>query len=372
MMLDHIKSPIDYAHYETEEGKYGLVIGTFLLPTEGHIFLIDTAYKYMKHIDGKLAVSIAGRSKEPISTFVRKQTLVKYFEQPQYLIFKMRFGTLNDDNAPQNDNGTQEFWDYWVRETLNSIGLSREDISHVFASEPYGKRLAQELNAKFIPVDINRVMTDGIKGSNVRSDIRANWNEIILPMRQELQKSFVFFGADSTGKSTMSKRFANDPRFKGTHIPEWARDYLENNGTDLSDEKMQTIARGQFAVTSSVRTQARHPWIYMDTDLLTTIGYNMIYNKNSVIPLYLKHLFKPADFYIVMNSNIPFEKDDLRYGITKRESTDNFWIELLEEFKCNFYVVKETDHEKQFEEIAHVISQYQDDFLDPIEQFQRD
>jgi nicotinamide riboside kinase len=59
-----------------------------------------------------------------------------------------------------------------------------------------------------------------------------------------------------------------------------------------------------------------------------------------------------SDFYIVMNDQIPFEADPLRYGGDKRESQTQFWIELLEEFDCAYAVVTNTDLHKQRSEVA--------------------
>ena len=62
----------------------------------------------------------------------------------------------------------------------------------------------------------------------------------------------------------------------------------------------------------------------------------------------------PSDLYIVMNSGIPFTPDKLRYGGTVRESTDEFWINILKEFGRPYYRVTETE---KFAQIAEVRAQ---------------
>jgi hypothetical protein len=56
-----------------------------------------------------------------------------------------------------------------------------------------------------------------------------------------------------------------------------------------------------------------------------------------------------------MNTSIPFTPDQLRYGVTKRETDTAFWIELLERHHRDYYVIQATDHNAQFEEACEAI-----------------
>jgi nicotinamide riboside kinase len=152
----------------------------------------------------------------------------------------------------------------------------------------------------------------------------------------------------------MAKRLARD--MNGTFVPEWAREYLETVGVETTDDRMYDIVHGQAALQGAAAGVQNRPWIFQDTDLLSTIGYYHIYGGAIRQPKDLQDcqsLFdrRKSDMYIVMNDRIPFEEDQLRYGGDKRESSKQFWIDLLEKNNCKYYVVKETDHEKQFEEI---------------------
>lgn len=94
------------------------------------------------------------------------------------------------------------------------------------------------------------------------------------------------------------------------------------------------------------------------------IGYGRIYDGVD----YGKELFRPADLYIVMNDEIPFEEDALRYGGKVRESTKQFWIDLLEEYKCKYYVVKGVTPGEQHEEILGLL----EPMFQPIRDFVRE
>jgi len=59
---------------------------------------------------------------------------------------------LTDEN-PQEPHEHPRFWDIW-RESLLRFAPRKPDL--VFASEKYGERLAKELGARWIPVDVAR------------------------------------------------------------------------------------------------------------------------------------------------------------------------------------------------------------------------
>ena len=104
---------------------------------------------------------------------------------------------------------------------------------------------------------------------------------------------------------------------------------------------MERIISGQYAaqVTAYYKTKL-NPFVIQDTDLLSTLGYYKLWSGKW--PKKCEHLFNAtrSDFYIIMNDQIPFEPDPLRYGGNKRESDNSFWKELLLQFNCSFYEVK--------------------------------
>jgi hypothetical protein len=73
-----------------------------------------------------------------------------------------------------------------------------------------------------------------------------------------------------------------------------------------------------------------------------------------------------------MNDQIPFEADPLRYGGDKRESGMQYWIDLLEEFKLPYYVVKATDRNLQFLEVVKFLHEYHREQTKHIREYVRD
>jgi nicotinamide riboside kinase len=79
-----------------------------------------------------------------------------------------------------------------------------------------------------------------------------------------------------------------------------------------------------------------------------------------------------SDLYFVMNDEIPFEEDKLRYGGNKRETDKQFWIDLLEEYGCNYYVVKSVYMSNQILEIEREIEKFLNNKFEKISSFMRD
>ena len=60
----------------------------------------------------------------------------------------------------------------------------------------------------------------------------------------ETIKKVVVIGPESTGKSTLCQRLAE--HYNTLWVPEYAREYLEKNGTEYSYDNLLTIAKGQI------------------------------------------------------------------------------------------------------------------------------
>jgi HTH-type transcriptional repressor of NAD biosynthesis genes len=171
----------------------------------------------------------------------------------------------------------------------------------------------------------------------------------------------------------MSRKLAED--MNAWFVPEWAREYLETVGAEITDEKMRSIIHGQYALQKTARNDLfNKPWIFQDTDLFSTVGYYRLWGggtdeDNNVVEYFAKKT--KSDFYIVMNDQIPFEADPIRYGGDKRESKMQFWIDLLEEFGCKYYVVTNTDQRRQVREVERVLCTYFEDSTKPIREYKR-
>lgn len=326
---------------------------TGLPVTTGHIDLVRFARSLLASVEGNhVVVLLNSRACEPIHGKVRKRALNDVFGTDWHTTI-----LHSDADMPQNPSEHPDFWNIWkqhIEQITGDADLLIRPGDIVVASEEYGIKLAEVLECAFIPYDIKREMNN-VSGTACRQDMLANFKSLAPALQYKYAKRITIFGAESCGKTTMAKRLAADIDGGGYFVPEWARGYLEAVGAEITEEKMLTIVRAQRALQVAMTYKRDKPFLIQDTDLLSTIGYYQICGFD--VPDELQYNFEesPSDLYIVMNSQIPFEYDPLRYGGDKRESTDQFWIDLLEKNDCTYYVVTNTDHELQYQEIRTVL-----------------
>lgn len=330
----------------------GIIMMTALVPTTGHAYLIDWADRYLQSIEpaASLHVIVMSRDCEPVSGVERLAALKAHFNG-RFIDFH-----LHHESVPQNPNEHPEFWDIMVGIVRRYTRFNSDSI--VFASETYGVRLAEVMACQFIPCDIARDVVSA-RGTDVRIDPIGNFAAILPEFQPQLRRTVTFFGAESCGKTTMSRRMA--AAFGGYWAPEWARPYLEVAGPKVTDAKMAAIVAGQFATQTAIAAMRGRPFIIQDTDLLSTLGYYDLWKGEH--PDNVEALFKAnrSHLYILMNDGIPFEPDPLRYGGDKRETDDLYWRKLLHAYGCRYHHVQTTDREEQAVEIFNVL---RSDFMD--------
>jgi HTH-type transcriptional regulator, transcriptional repressor of NAD biosynthesis genes len=336
-----------------------IVLMTALVPTIGHEALVNFASNISLE---DTHVIISGRSFEPVALEDR----VSVFKEALWVGWV--HGHMDDD-APQTPTGPDDiaFWDYWKNVVRSYVGHIGPD-DFVVASEPYGMKMAEVLGCKFMPFDLDRSYVTA-RGTNVRCDLDRYWVHIMPAFRRRLKKTVTFFGSESCGKTTMTKNMAR--MFGSRYTVEWARPYLELVGPEITEEKMAMIVEGQYALQQTAFDNVQSFFTFQDTDLLSTIGYYRIIGMKP--PSYLDDYFMAtkSDLYIVMNDQIPFEQDILRYGGDKRTSDSQFWVDLLWEYECAYEMVERTNKSDQISEVFSMLMNYQKSVYDPIERFVR-
>lgn len=306
------------------------VLMTAMPPTKGHLHLIQFASQLASHAH----VILCTQPDEPFWS-ERLLALQKATQGLPNVLLHHIHKTLPQE--PEQDPG---FWDMWG-DFLHMFGFQKGD--YVVASEYYGLRLAEEVNGVFMPYDIERSIYP-IKATFVRNDPQLLFDMIIPEFQPYLRKTVTIFGAESTGKTTLSRELSK--MASGHWLPEWARPYLETVGSELTTEKMSNIAVGQAALQRQGQMLTDKPFVIQDTDLYSTIGYwNMHLRDFGFKPYDLEENAGRlmSDLYIITKSNIPFESDPLRYGGSVREGSDEFWISILENYSGTKYVVLESE-----------------------------
>lgn len=148
-------------------GTSGFLLGKFLPPHRGHQYLIEFARAYVDRLT-VLACSIV---REPIPGELRYRWMCEAFPGVEVI--------HHTDELPQAPEEHSQFWDLWRQ----SIRRHRPGpIDYVFASEAYGARLAHELDAEFVPVDLERRNVP-VSGHAIRADPLGHWADLLPPVR---------------------------------------------------------------------------------------------------------------------------------------------------------------------------------------------
>lgn len=305
------------------------VLMTAMPPTKGHLHLIQFA----THVADTAEVILCTQPDEPYA-FERLEALRKATAGMRVNIHHIH------QELPQEPEVAVGFWDMWLG-FLRMFGLQEGD--YIVASEMYGQKLAEISGATFIPYDLDRSIYYS-KATKIRENpLEPVQFSMVLPEFQPvIRQRITIFGAESTGKTTLSRELAYD--LNGHWLPEWARPYLENCGNVVDRDSMTKIWMGQKALQKQGLDMVDKPYIIQDTDLFSTVGYWDLFASewgDSMAPSKLVQdaLDDKSDLYIITRSNIPFEKDPLRYGGDKRQSTDEEWIDICKTFGLNYVVL---------------------------------
>lgn len=343
-----------------------IVLMTALVPTVGHKYLID----YAKNLGligyrDQVHVIVGTLDREPIEGKMR--------------YYAIRDAYLNDSrvvvhhlhrDVPQEPSEHPDFWNVWRDIVREFVFVEPDD--YFVASELYGMDMANVLGCKFMPCNRYRE-TVPVKGTDVRNDLMDSFDLILPEFQKHIRKTVTIFGAESCGKTTMTRALSKE--LNGHFIPEWAREYLETVGAEVTDERMRAIVEGQAALQKTAKNDLfNKPFIFQDTDLFSTLGYYRLWgggtDRDIDLCEYLAKQLK-SDFYIVMNDQIPFEADPLRYGGDKRESGMQFWIDILEEFKLPYYVVPLGNPYQQTNAACRAVIEMFDNATQHIRQYKR-
>lgn len=132
-------------------------------------------------------------------------------------------------------------------------------------------------------------------------------------------KKIVTIGPESTGKSTLAQLLAK--HYNTLWVPEYARQYLEENGTAYEYSDLQLIAEGQVAgedrITASLNQQLQHdedhsPFLFIDTDLyVIKVWSEYVFNRCD--NRWLRQIAeRKYDGYLLCATDLPWQADELR------------------------------------------------------------
>lgn len=182
-------------------------------------------------------------------------------------------------------------------------------------------------------------------------------------------KKIVVIGPESTGKSTLCQKLAD--HFNTLWVPEYAREYLEKNGSEYNYDDLLTIAKGQIDLETKItgelnnshknnsnNTLPDRPTLFIDTDMyVMKVWAEFVYNQchNWILNRIAERKY---DLYLLCDTDLPWVEDKLReYPDQKiREKLYYFYKELLVNQStpwCNI----SGNYEERFEKATRFIEQ---------------
>jgi HTH-type transcriptional repressor of NAD biosynthesis genes len=281
--------------------KRGMVLGKFLPPHAGHVYLVEVA----KRMCDELTVVVGTLAREPILGELR----VRWMRE---LCPGVNVVHLGDEN-PQDPKEHPDFWSIW-KNSLIRVLPALPDI--VFSSEAYGKKLAEILGARSVVVDPERVAVP-VSGTEVRDDPFRHWQYLPAPVRAHYARRVAVFGPESTGKTTLARRLAE--HFQTRWVPEFARSHLEAQDGRLEVDDIELIAHGQLAAEDALARDANRI-LFCDTDVLSTrVWSETLFGS---CPDWIKVAARERRYALTLlcDVDVPFVPDPVRYLPNARQA----------------------------------------------------
>ncbi|MGX1023460.1 AAA family ATPase [Psychroflexus sp. MBR-150] len=166
----------------------------------------------------------------------------------------------------------------------------------------------------------------------------------------------VFYGPESTGKTTIAKTLAE--QYNTQWVPEFARDYLQNKydktGKACEASDIMPIAEGQIALENQL-AEISNQYLFCDTNLLETYVYARVYFPNEdfskLKSIALSHDY---DYYFLTDIDTPWEADDLRDKPNERQEMFEIFKNYLVKYDKNFYILS-GDLSKRLSEVKKIL-----------------
>ena len=238
-----------------------------------------------------------------------------------------------DKIMPQTPDESPDFWEIWKRELTN---LLNEKIDFVFSSEDYGERLAAELNAVSVCIDLKREKFN-ISGSQIRENPFTHWEMLPVEVRHWFVKKIVITGPESTGKSTLTKLLAD--AFKTNFIPEYAREYLDKKGRYVRPADILPIAEGHVR-SEDIAIKNSNKILFCDTDLIVTEIYAWHYFNSVPEEILKNNKNRHYDHWLLLNIDTPWVADWQRDLGDQRDKFFRIFEQKLKEYNKPYTLIE--------------------------------
>lgn len=331
--------------------KHGLIIGKFYPPHAGHHYLIRTAALCCQQV----TVVVMPASHENMDMSLRLAWLRSVFQAQSHISF---VGIMDDIPI---DYHNAEIWQQHIRLMQQAIAMADQSrlvvpVDAVFSSEPYGEQLARYFSAVCICLDSSRLLYP-VCSTQIRHNPVENWQFLSSDAQAWFCLRVVIVGAESTGKTTLSKALAAYFQHqsllwaKTRWVAEYGREYTYQklaiatattsavkpklHELAWSSDEFLYIARTQMALENQAAMDSS-ALLIADTDAFATAIWHERYTGERHAALEAMTTdFSPHRLYILTDVNcVPFEQDGIRDGEHIRGWMQQRFIERMQQ--CGF------------------------------------
>jgi NadR type nicotinamide-nucleotide adenylyltransferase len=239
----------------------GLTLGKFAPLHRGHQHLIETALGEVDHL---VVIIYDSPEVTAVPLPVRAGWIRELYPAVEVIEAWGGPSELGDDPAVTAAH------DAYI---LGLLGERR--VTHFYSSEFYGEHVSRALGAVDRRVDPERGAVP-VSGALVRADLYAHRAFVDPRVYRDLVLKVVFFGAPSTGKTTLCQALA--AKYDTVWMPEYGREYWEIHQVDrrLTPEQLYEIGIGHREREEAMLQTARGV-LFVDTEAIITEHFARYY-----------------------------------------------------------------------------------------------
>ena len=230
----------------------GVVIGRFMPPHMGHLYLINFALSYCTDV----TVLVCTLPHEPIPGDLRFEWMKQLFPAARIVHITEAIPAAQKDMP-----GSTAIWAKTIRTYVPDA------IHFVFASEPYGEELARDLGASFVGVDPARAQFP-VSATDIRNHPMRNWKHIPEPVRPYFLKRVNVL---SSGNSTLARELAAE--FSTLYVADYRIFLSSYRARAVGPSDLQDVVRAQRASEEALARQAKRV-LFAESSALQVLAQN--------------------------------------------------------------------------------------------------
>ena len=316
----------------------GGTIGKFTNLHKGHLNMFTTALCVVD----ELYIMVSGNETDVVPLSTRHKWLCELFADNHNVHIVKHIDNIPSGEVDEDGTITDSaVWAAWKTE----FELHLPKLDYFVSSDMYGKKAAEVLGCRWLPIDPKRTMNT-ISSTAIRESMLENWSFLSKPAQRHFHKRVAVVGPESTGKSVLVNSFGLQNI--GTPIPEYGR--IITQVKDEVDEKdFEAIVKIQDKWVNDHAYKAEMPVTVSDTEAFTTYLFSYLYLDKPMKMALDYAQQQHFDLYIVLAPTVKWVQDGTRVveGQKLREWFFEEMCNFINDNDCNYVVISDTDFDER-------------------------